>query len=107
MLCGLLNRMLDQWSVSQLRTLVKWYNRDNLDKAMPNKKAELLNRYHEICHHCDQTAPTLPSAPVPAEPSRLKELPTLHDDDSDPPLLDTFPSQANEDADDVNEEITA
>jgi hypothetical protein len=74
---------------------------------MPKKKARLLTRYHETCHHGDQTAPTLPSALVPGEPSRLEEFPPLHDNEGDPLLFDAFPSQANETADDVEEEIIA
>jgi len=32
-----LNKTLDQWSVSQLQTMVKWYKRDELAKAMPDE----------------------------------------------------------------------
>jgi hypothetical protein len=102
----LLNKTPEQWSVSQLRTMVKWYKRDELEKALPNKKAELLTRYHETCNHGERTAPTLPSALVSEDP-RLEAFPALDDEDEEPSLLEAFPSQAGEDAGDVNEEIIA
>ncbi len=33
-----LNKAPKQWSVGQLRSMVKWYKRDELYKAMPGKK---------------------------------------------------------------------
>ncbi len=66
-----------------------------------------VSRCHETCHHGDRTAPTLLSAPLPEKPSHLEEFPPIHDDDGDPPPLEAYPSQANEDADDAVEEIRA
>jgi hypothetical protein len=102
----LLNKTLDQWSVSQLRTMEKCYKRDELDKAMPNKKADLLTRYHETCHHGDRTAPTLPPPLPPQDGPQLKDVPPITDNEEDQLLLDPFLPQANETADDeVDEEI--
>ncbi len=72
--------------------MVKWYNRDELAKAVPNKKDQLLTRYHETCNHGEQTAPTLPSALVSEDP-RLEAFPALDDEDGEPSLLEAFPSQ--------------
>lgn len=73
-----LNRAPEQWSVSQLRTMVKWYKRDE-DNAMPGKKADLLSRYQETCSRGDRVAPPLPEAPL--LPPAAQQLPALSPDD--------------------------
>jgi hypothetical protein len=65
-----LNKAPEQWSVGQLRTMVKWYKQDDVDKAMPGKKAELLTRYHETCNRGER--------PVPPLPDSLPLLPTAN-----------------------------
>ncbi len=69
-----LNKAPEQWSVSQLHTMVKWYKRDE-DNAMPGKKADLLTRYQETCNRGDRVAPPLPEAPLlPPAAQQLLDL---------------------------------
>jgi len=63
--------------------MVKWYKRDELDKAMPNKKADLLTRYHETCHRGDRVAPTLPPPLPPQDGPRLEHVPPFTDNEED------------------------
>jgi hypothetical protein len=100
----LLNKTPEQWSVSQLQTMVKWYKRDELHKALPNKKADLLICYRETCHRGDHTAPTLPSAPVLEQQLCLKESPSIQNEDGGTILLKPL---AIEQDDDDEEEILA
>jgi len=94
----LLNKAPEQWSVGQLRTMVKWYKRDDSDKALPNKKADLLVRYHETCRRGDRAAPTLPSAPVSENP-HLELSSSRHNEDRETSLLDPISIEHDDDDD--------
>ncbi len=87
-----LNKAPEQWSVGQLRSMVKWCKRDELDKAIPGKKTDLLTRYHETCNRGDRTAPPLPEAlPLPPSPTRHVPplLPPVEDEELDEILVNT------------------
>ncbi len=101
-----LNKAPSEWSVSQLRTMVKWYKRDELDKAMPGKKTDLLTRYQETSSRGDRPAPPLPPALLPpVELENIDEVGTnnlLLLASSLPPLS---PQNANELDDGIVEEV--
>jgi hypothetical protein len=80
--------------------MVKWYKRDELNKALPNKKADLLICYRETCDHGDQTAQTLPSALE--QQLRLEESPSIQNEDGGTTLLEPLAIEQ----DDENEEET-
>ncbi len=88
-----LNKAPEQWSVGQLRSMVKWHKRDELDKAMPGKKTDLLTRYHETYNRGERTAPALPEAPpLPPSPTRdvLHLLPPMEDEELNDKLVNAI-----------------
>jgi hypothetical protein len=69
----MLNKSPEQWTVPQLKTMVKWFKRDG-DAALPSQKQHLLTRYYETCNREERSAPPLPP-PI--------EMGDEHDDDND------------------------
>ncbi len=50
------NLPADKWTIAKLNTMIQWHKHPE-DSAMPNKKAEKLARYHEICGGSEPAAP--------------------------------------------------
>jgi hypothetical protein len=71
--------------------MVKWYKHDELDKVMPGKKADLLNRHYKTCNHGECTVTVLPAAPMLREPSLIKTLPPLENVNGDKGSSDLEP----------------
>ena len=58
-------KLIESYNVTELRTLVIWYNREG-DAPVQNTRQQLLQRYINPCHHGEQIPRNALAASQPA-----------------------------------------